>query len=153
MQRNLPWYVGGACLLLVLVYFLGVSSITNTYSRTSTSVVRSATSSTPQPSSAGDTLRGSSGIATPDTLSDRLLTGIIVLLTLTLCVSVLLVQRRREQKRSAAPETDPVLLRVPTIYDKVPPVELSTEEIPLANLPSPDAISRVSRLKNRLRAM
>jgi len=105
----------------------------------------------PQPSSPDATLRGNSGTATPDTFSDLLLTGTLVLLTLALCVSFLLAQRRREQKR--APETDPALLRVPPIGDRVPSAELLTEEIPLANLPSQEAISRVARQKNRLRAM
>jgi hypothetical protein len=150
-QKTLSWYVGGACLLLALAYALGVSHVTDTYSRTLTPAVQSATASMPQPSSPDDTLRGNSGTATPDTFSDLLLTGTLVLLTLALCISLLLAQRRREQRR--APETDPSLLRVPPIGDRVPSAELLTEEIPLANLPSQDAISRVSRLKNRLRAM
>ncbi len=152
-QKTLSWYVGGACLLLTLAYALGVSHVTDTYSRTLTPVTQSATASMPQPSSPDATLRASSGTATPDTFSDLLLTGTLVLLTLALCVSFLLAQRRREQKRSAMPETDPSLLRVPTIGERVPSAELLTEEIPLANLPSQEAISRVSRLKNRLRAM
>lgn len=152
MQKTLPWYVGGACLLLVLLYSLGTSSVTNTYSHT-LMPVRSATSSLPQLSSPNDTLRGDSGTARPDTFSDLLLTGTLALLTLVVCVSFLLAQRRREQKRSAAPETDPALVGIPTIGAKVPSTELSTEEIPLANLPSQEAISRVARLKNRLRTM
>ncbi len=150
-QKTLSWYIGGACLLLTLAYALGVSHVTDTYSRTLTPITQSATASMPQPSSPDATLRAGSGTATPDTFSDLLLTGTLVLLTLALCVSFLLAQRRREQKHS--PETDPSLLRVPTIGERVPSAELLTEEIPLANLPSQEAVSRVARLKNRLRAM
>ena len=152
-QKSLSWYIGGACLLLVLIYSLGVSQKNTTYAHTLTPVVRSATSLTPQPSSPDDTLGGSSGTATPDTFSDQLLTGTLVLLTLLLCVGFLLAQRRRERKHSAMPETDPALPGVPTLGDRTPSAELLTEEVPLANMPAPDAISRVSRLKNRLRAM
>lgn len=150
-QKTLSWYVGGACLLLALAYALGVSHVTDTYARTLTPAAQSAAASMPQPSSPDATVRGNSGTATPDTFSDLLLTGTLALLTLALCVSFLLAQRRREQKR--APETDPSLLRVPTLGNRVPSAELSTEEIPLANLPAQEAISRVARQKNRLRAM
>ncbi|MDQ2884482.1 MAG: hypothetical protein M3Y39_00150 [Chloroflexota bacterium] len=152
-QKTLSWYVGGACLLLTLAYALGVSHVTDTYSRTLTPVAQSAAASMPQPSSPDATLRGNSDTATPDTFGDLLLRGTLVLLTLVLCISLLLAQRRREHKRAAMPETDPALLRVPPIGNRVPSAELLTEEIPLANLPSQDAISRVLRLKNRLRAM
>ncbi|HEV2660286.1 MAG TPA: hypothetical protein VGU68_06765 [Ktedonobacteraceae bacterium] len=125
--------------------------MTDTYARTLLPAVQSAAASMPQPSSPDATVRGNSGTATPDTISDLLLTGTLALLTLALCVSFLLAQRRREQK--SAPETDPSLLRVPTLGNRVPSAELSTEEIPLANLPAQEAISRVARQKNRLRAM
>lgn len=152
-QKTLPRYIGGTFLLLAMAVFLGTSHVNSASSHTLTSVVQPASSQEPGPTSPATSMRGNSGTATPDTFSDLLLTGALVLLTLTLCVRLLLVRRRREQKQSHTPETDPVLPRVPTIGEQTPSAPLTTEEIPIANIPPPDASSRFMRQKNRLRAM
>jgi hypothetical protein len=152
-QKTLSRHIGGALLLLALAYFLGTSQVNSAASRTQQPAVRPAASPIPGHASPTITMRSNSGTARPDSLSDMIMTGTLVLLTATLCISFLLAQRRREQKRSRMPETDPALIRVPTINDKNPSTELSTDELLITNIPPQDTAWRVERLKNRLRAM
>ena len=151
LQKTLPRYLGGSLLILIIVCFLGANRINAASSRTQVSAIQGA--ATPMSGSHTNSMRGSSGTARPDTFIDQLLTGMLVMLTAILCVSLLIAQRRRERKHLLAPETDPALPGVPAIGDDTTSSSvLSTEEFPVAQLPAPDA-SRVLRLKNRLRTM
>jgi len=155
--KSLPRYVGVVLLLLTLGYFLGADHVLPVFSHTLMPSARLQLVASPiaGPTTNNARMRGGSGTAIPDTISDLILTGVCVLITALLSVNFLLSQRRRNarQEHLQTPETDPIIAQVSIPKNEMLPDVPSNEEMPAQNSSFQHSSSHVTRLKNRLRAM
>ncbi len=155
--KTLPRYVGVVLLLLTLGYFLGAGHVLPVFSHTLMPSVRLQPVASPIAGSTTNNarMRGGSGIAIPDTISDLILTGVCVLITALFSINFLLSQRRRNarQRHLQTPETDPIIAQVSIPKNEMQPDVPSNEEVPVQSSSIQHSSSHVTRLKNRLRAM
>jgi hypothetical protein len=134
-QKRLPRYVGVILILLTVLYFLGSAHVVPAASRSLTSAVQVVGTPTTAPATNTTGAHKGSGTAVPDTLSDLILTGACVLLTILLSFSFFLIRRRRgsrqEEPSLPNPETDPIIVGVSIITN-----ELQVHESPQVREPS-----------------